>query len=127
MQQTSQSWLAEGRGGSADAAEEDRAGGASPATASEAEGDDELVLEGGSADVADQEAGADADADAADEAPPSITPTKLRADADSAEEGGVGEGHNDAEVAEFDVPVTALGCFPPFFFVMAWCVGLLEV
>ncbi len=81
-------------------------------------------MEGGSADVADEEAGADADA--TDEAP-STAPTIPRADADSAEEGGVGEVDNDAEVAEFDVPVAALVGFPPFFFVMGWCVGVLEV
>ena len=84
-------------------------------------------MEGGSADVADEEAGADADADAADEVPPSITPTIPRADADSAGEGEGGEGHNDGDVAEFDVPVAALVGFPSFFFVMAWCVGVLEV
>ena len=114
MSQTSQSWPAERGGGSADAADEDALAGGG--AAAEAEGDDELVLEGGSADVADEEAGADA----TDEAPPTTIPTKPRADADSAGEGGVGEGHNDAEVAEVDVPVAALDGFPPFFFVMGW-------
>ena len=99
MPQTSQSWLAERGGGSADAADEDAlAGGA----AAEEEGDDELVLEGGSADVADQEAGADADA------------------------AGEGGGWGDNGDVEVDGPVAALGGFPPFFFVMAWCVGVLE-
>ena len=76
---------------------------------------------GGSADAADDEAGADADAAAA--------AAGTDADADAAwEEGGVGEEgvDNDGDVSEVDGPVAALGCFPPFFFVMAWCVGVLE-
>ena len=67
------------------------------------------------ADATAEEAGADADAAAAD------------ADA-SAGEGGVGEEgtDNDGVVEEVDGTVAALDGFPPFFFVMGWCVGLLE-
>ena len=80
---------------------------------------------GGSADAAAEEEGADADT--ADEAPPSIPPTNPRADADAAEEGGGGEGwgDNDGDV-EVDGSVAALGGFPPFFFVMGQCGGVLE-
>ena len=52
------------------------------------------------------------------------------ADADASGEGGVGDEEgtdNDGDVSEVDGPVAALGGFPPFFFVMGWCVGLLEV
>ena len=97
-------------------------------TAAESEGgvaDDELVSEGGCADATDDEAGADADADATDDAPPSIIPTKPRADADAEGDGGLGH-TNDGNV-EVDGPsVAALGGFPPFFFVMGWWVGVLE-
>ena len=80
---------------------------------------------GGSAVVADDEAGADADA--VDEVPPSITPTHPRAEEDAAEEGVVGEeGVVNDGVVEVDGPVAALGGFPPFFFVMGWCAGVLE-
>ncbi len=81
---------------------------------------------GGSAVVADDEAGADADA--VDEVPPSITPTNPRAEGDAAGEGVVGaEGvvKNDG-VVEVDGPVAALGGFPPFFFVIGRCAGVLE-
>ena len=113
LPQTSQSWSAERGGGRAEDDEE-------ASTAAESEGgdagvaDDELVLEGGCADAAGE--GVGADADAADEAPPSITPTNPRVDADTAGEGGVGEGHNDG--VAIDAPVAALDGFPPFFFVM---------
>ena len=78
---------------------------------------------GGSADVADEEA--DADVDAVDEAAPSTTPTIPREDAVAEGEGGEGWGDNDGDV-EVDGSVAALGGFPPFFFVMGWCVGVLE-
>ena len=52
-----------------------------------------------------------------------ITPTNPRAGADAAGEGGVGEGVG----ADVDGSAAALGAFPPFFFVMGWCVGALEV
>ena len=39
----------------------------------------------------------------------------------------VGEVDNDGDVAEVEEPVAALVCFPPFFFVMGWCAGVLEV
>ena len=84
------------------------------------------AFKGRSADAADEEAGADADA----------TSEEVGADADaaaadadaSAGEGGVGEEgtDNDRNVEEVDGPVAALDGFPPFFFVMACCVGLLE-
>ena len=128
MPQTSQLWWsAERGGGSADADDE-----VASTAAAESEGgvagfaDDELVLEGRCADATDDEAGADAAA--ADEAPPSVTPINPRADADAAGEGGGGEEGtaNDGDVDEVDGPsVAALGGFPPFFFVMAWCVGVL--
>ena len=68
------------------------------------------------------DADADADTDASEEA-------GADADADASGEGGVEEEElvdNDGDV-EVDGPVAALGGFPPFFFVMAWCVGVLEV
>ena len=107
LPQTSQSGSAFG-GGSADAADE-RAG--APAAAAEGGvADDELVLVEGSADAADEEAGADADADAAGE-------------------GGVGEGvdTNAGDGDEVDGPVAALDDFPPFFFGMGWCGGVVRV
>ena len=104
MLQTSQSCSAErGGGGSADAAaeEEEERG--------TADADDELVLERGRADAPAEEAGADADADA---------------DADTSGEGEGGEVDNDGDVAEVDEPVSALDCFPPFFFAMGWVLGV---
>ena len=73
----------------------------------------------GSAETADEEEpGGAAAAEAADK----------DADKDAAGEGGVGaEGVvNAGDVAEVDGPVAALGGFPPFFFVMGWCMGFLE-
>ena len=68
---------------------------------------------------ADTDAGADANADA-----------DADADADSLGEEEVAEEEgtdNDGNV-EVDGPsLAALGCFPPFFFVMGWCVGPLEL
>ena len=80
----------------------------------------------GSVDAAEEEAGADADAP--DEVPPSTPPTNPREDAtaDAVGEVVVGEVDNDGDVSEVDGPVAALVCFPPFFFVMGWCVGVLE-
>ena len=128
MPQTSQSWSVERGGGRAeDAAGEEASTAAEAAEEGGVAGvaDDELVLEGGCADAAGE--GVGADAAAADEAPPSITPTNPRpADSDSAGEGVVGEVDNDGNVAEVDGPVAALDGFPPFFFVMAWYVGVLD-
>ena len=84
------------------------------------------AFEGRSTDAADEEAGAEAYADAADEEAGADTDTG--ADADASGEGGVGEEgtDNDGNVEEVDGTVAALDGFPPFFFVMGWCVGLLE-
>ena len=80
------------------------------ATAAEEDGvpygrdaDEELVMEGGSADAAAKEAGADADASG---------------------EGGGGEGVGTVEdVADVDGTDAALDGFPPFFFVMVGYLG----
>ena len=108
LPQTSQSCSAAAkRGGSTDDAADAEAG----AAAADAEGgdaDDEMVLARGRADSTDAEAEADVDADV---------------DAAGLGDGGVG---NDRSV-EVDGPAVALGCFPPFFFVMGWYVGILEV
>ena len=104
-------------GADADAAAEE-AGAEADTAAGEAGADDELVLGGGSADAAAEEAGAGADVAAAE--------AGADADADaSGEEGRVGEVDNDGSV-EVNGPAAALGGFSPFFFVMAWCVGVLE-
>jgi hypothetical protein len=77
------------------------------------------AFKGRSTDAAAEEAGVDAVAAAEEEV----------ADASSGE-GGVGEEEegedNDGNVEEVDGTVAALDGFPPFFFVMGWCVGLLE-
>ena len=87
------------------------------------------AIKGRSADVADEEAGADADTvaeEAGAEADAAAGEEGADADADaSGEEGRVGEVDNDGSV-EVDGPVAALGGFSPFFFVMAWYVGVLE-
>ena len=75
------------------------------------------AFKGRSTDAAAEEAGVDAVAAAEEEV----------ADAASGE-GGVGEEgeDNDGIVEEVDGTVVALDGFPPFFFVMGWCVGVLE-
>ena len=57
-----------------------------------------------------------------------MIPANPRADADASGEGEGGEAEvdNDGLVEEVDEPVAALDGFSPFFFVMAWCVGVLE-
>ena len=85
------------------------------------------AFKGRSTDAAAEEAGADADADADATAG---TDTDADTDADASGEGGVGEEEgrdNDGDVEEVDGTVAALDGFPPFFFVMGWCEGLLEV
>ena len=107
LPQTSQWWLGsafKGRRGNAAAA-----GAAAAGEEKGGEADDEQFFEG---------------ADAADEAPPSI------AAADAAREGEGEEGDNAGDVPrvkEVDDPNAALDGFPPFFFVMAWCEGVLDV
>ena len=110
LPQTAQSYTAAAEGGEG-SAEEDAADECVGATAAEEDGvpyggdaDDELVLEGGSADAAAKEAGADADASG---------------------EGGGGEGVGTAEDAtDVDGTVAALDGFPPFFFVIVGCLGV---
>ena len=106
LPQTSQSCSAAAKRGGRST---DAAGAEAGAPAADAEGgdaDDEMVLAGGRADSTDAEAGADVDADV---------------DAAGLGDGGVG---NDRSV-EVDGPAAALGCFPPFFFVMVGCLGYL--
>ena len=77
-------------------------------------------MKGRSTEAAAEEADTDADADAGTAA----EEAGADADADAVGEGGVGaEVDNDGNV-EVDDPVAALDVFPPFFFVMAWCVGV---
>ena len=69
----------------------------------------------GSADAAEEEAGADTDA------------SGEGGGADASGEGGVGvKGTDNDGIVEVDGLVAALDGFSPFFFVMGWCVGLLE-
>ena len=75
---------------------------------------------GADADATAEEAGADTDVDADSDA-------DLDTGADASGEGGVGEEGTDNDgIVEVDGTVAALDGFPPFFFVMGWCVGLLE-
>ena len=94
---------------------------------------------GGSADAADEKAGADAEADPDDAAREGVVgeggdtaqgvaefdgtvtaPDGADADADSPREGGVGEEGTGDDV---DGPVAALGGFPPFCFIIGWMLG----
>ena len=75
------------------------------------------AFKGRSADTAAEEADADTDADADADA-------ETGADADAGAGAGAGASGVVGDVAEVDGPVVVLGCFPPFFFVMGWCVGL---
>ena len=70
----------------------------------------------GSADAADEEAGAGTDA------------AGEGGGTDASGDAGVGkEGRdNDGIIEEVDELVAALDVFSPFFFVMGWCVGVLE-
>ena len=110
------------------------------ADAADADGGDapdgEILFDGGSTDSADTEAraearaeaGADAGGEAGGEADAGAD-ADADAGADASGEGVVGEEGvegNDAKVAEVDGTVAALGGFPPFFFVMGWCVDVLE-
>ena len=77
------------------------------------------AFKGWSADAADEEAGVDADATAGD------TAADASGEGEVGEEGGIDCGAGNVE--EVDGLDAALDGFPPFFFVMAWCVGVLEV
>ena len=80
------------------------------------------ALKGRSTEAAAEEAGTDADADAGTAA----EDAGADADEDEVGEGGVGEEGtvNDGNVEEVDGTAAALDVFPPFFFVMGWCVGV---
>ena len=154
MPQTSQSWPAErGGGGVADAADDRAEGGADAGAGADSDADaegtgsdtdrdadreadveDEADADADAdSDEEDEAAGADADRDAdADAEDEGDAEDEADADADAAGEGGVGEEGIDNDknvernVEEVDGLVAALDGFPPFFFVMGWCVGVLE-
>ena len=88
------------------------------------------AFKGRSNDTAAVEAGVDADATAEEEVADADADAVTDAVIDASGEGGVGEEEgtdNDGNVEEVDGTVAAPDGFPPFFFVMGWCVGVLEV
>ncbi len=120
---------AAGEGGGTDASGEEASTAAEPERGFAGVADDELVLEeaGADADANAEEAGADADATAEEAGADAGADAGAVTDAAAAGEAGVGEeGRANDGIVAVDEPVAALVCFPPFFFVMGWCVGVLE-